>query len=67
LSASQPVSITKINWLVVFNEKLDVYSENHKEPSDTLWGQNAEYLTDYLAYIQLTQGLKELSSKEVRR
>jgi hypothetical protein len=37
ISAIQP------NWLMLFREAIAVYCENHKEHTDTLCGQNAEF------------------------
>jgi hypothetical protein len=34
----------KIIWLILFREIITVYSENHKQPINTLCGQNAEIL-----------------------
>jgi hypothetical protein len=34
-------TITKINWLTLFKEMVDVYSENHTKHLNTLIGQNA--------------------------
>jgi hypothetical protein len=41
---TQPVTITKINWLMLFKEIIPVYSENHMKPINTLCGQNTELL-----------------------
>jgi hypothetical protein len=41
---TQHVSITKINYLMLFKEIIAVYSENHMKPINTLCGQNAELL-----------------------
>jgi hypothetical protein len=41
---TQYISITKINWLVLFREGIANYYENHMKPTDTLCGQNAEFL-----------------------
>jgi hypothetical protein len=30
-------TITKINWLTLFKEIIDVYSENHTKPINTNW------------------------------
>jgi hypothetical protein len=37
---TQHVSITKINWLMLFKEIIPVYSENHTNPINSLCGQN---------------------------
>jgi hypothetical protein len=37
-------TITKISWLTLFKEVIDVYSENHTKPANTLCGENAELL-----------------------
>jgi hypothetical protein len=29
---TQPITITKINWLTLFKEIIAVYSENHRQP-----------------------------------
>jgi hypothetical protein len=36
--------ITEISWLMLFKEIITVYSEDHTKPTDTLCGQNAEFL-----------------------
>jgi hypothetical protein len=37
-------AITKINWLTLFKDMIDVYNENHTKPINTLCGQNAKSL-----------------------
>jgi hypothetical protein len=37
---TQCVSITTINWLMMFKEIIAVYCENHTKPKNTLCGQN---------------------------
>jgi hypothetical protein len=37
------VSATETNRLMLFREISDVYCENHKEHTNTLHGQNAEF------------------------
>jgi hypothetical protein len=39
---TQPITITRINWLMLFEEIIVVYSENHMKPIHTLCGQNEE-------------------------
>jgi hypothetical protein len=39
-SKTQHVSITKINWLILFKEIIAVYYENHTKHINTLCGQN---------------------------
>jgi hypothetical protein len=41
---TQPVSITKISWLMLCKEIIAVYSENHTKYINTLCEQNAEIL-----------------------
>jgi hypothetical protein len=41
---TQPVTITKINQLMLFKEIIDVYTENHTKQTNTLCGQNSEFL-----------------------
>jgi hypothetical protein len=41
---TQPITITKINWLTLFKEIIAVNSENHMKPIHSLCGQNAELL-----------------------
>jgi hypothetical protein len=36
--------MTTINWLMLFEEVIVVYSENHTQPRNTLCGCNAELL-----------------------
>jgi hypothetical protein len=43
-TAKKNFFITKINWLMLFNEIIDVYSKNHTKPTNTLCGQNADLL-----------------------
>jgi hypothetical protein len=38
------VTITKPGWLMLFGETVAVYCENHTEHTDTLCGQNAEFV-----------------------
>jgi hypothetical protein len=38
------VTVTKPNRLTLFREIITVYCENHTEHTDTLRGQNAEFL-----------------------
>jgi hypothetical protein len=38
------VSATKLNRLMLFGEIITVYCENHTEHTNTLCGQNAEYI-----------------------
>jgi hypothetical protein len=38
------VSDTEPNWLMLFGKTVAVYYENHTEHTDTLCGQNAEYI-----------------------
>jgi hypothetical protein len=42
LQRKQYVSMTTINWLMLFREIIAVYSENHTKPTNTLYGQNTE-------------------------
>jgi hypothetical protein len=37
------VSATETNRLMLFGETVVVYCENHAEPINTLYGQNAEF------------------------
>jgi hypothetical protein len=41
---TQPISITRINWLMMFKEIITVYSENHMKPINILCGQNEELM-----------------------
>jgi hypothetical protein len=41
---TQPITITKINQLMLFKEILAVYTRNHMKPTNTLCGQNEELL-----------------------
>jgi hypothetical protein len=41
---TQPITITKISWLMLFKEIIAVYSENHVKPINTLCEQNSELL-----------------------
>jgi hypothetical protein len=41
---TQPMYITRINWLMLFREIIAVFSENHMIPINTLCGQTAELL-----------------------
>jgi aminoglycoside N3'-acetyltransferase len=42
---TQSVSIKNINYLLMlFKEIIAVYSKNHKKPTKTLGGQNAELM-----------------------
>jgi hypothetical protein len=45
------VPATKTNRLMLFRETVAVYSENHTEHTNTLCGQNAEYLKASGTYI----------------
>jgi hypothetical protein len=38
----QPITITKLNWLMVFKEIIAVYSEKYFKPMYTFCGQNSE-------------------------
>jgi hypothetical protein len=38
------VSITKVNWVLLFKEIIAVYFEANTKPAKTLCGQNAELL-----------------------
>jgi hypothetical protein len=38
---TQPISSTKINWVMLFKQIVTVYTENHTEQINTLCGQNA--------------------------
>jgi hypothetical protein len=38
------VSMTTINWLILFRKIIAVYSENHTKSMNSLCGQNAELL-----------------------
>jgi hypothetical protein len=40
----QPITITKISWLMLFREIIVVYSENLMKPTNKLCGQNAALL-----------------------
>jgi hypothetical protein len=46
------VSATKPNQLMFFRETVAVYCENHTEHTDTLCGQNAEYVKE-VVHIQM--------------
>jgi hypothetical protein len=37
--------MTTINWLMLFEEIITVYSENHMKPINTLCSQNAKLLS----------------------
>jgi hypothetical protein len=39
---SQHISMTTVNWLMLFKEIIAVYSENHAKPINTLCGHNSE-------------------------
>jgi hypothetical protein len=41
---TQPITITKISWLMLFKEIIAVYSEKHMKPINKICGQNAELL-----------------------
>jgi hypothetical protein len=41
---TQHFTITKINWLTLFEEIIAVYCENHKKSINTFHGQNEELL-----------------------
>jgi hypothetical protein len=41
---TQRVSITMINWLMLFRKIIAIYSENHMKPINTLYGQNTEQM-----------------------
>jgi uracil DNA glycosylase len=36
---TQRVSVTKINWLMLFSKIIAVCSANHTKPTNILWGQ----------------------------
>jgi hypothetical protein len=38
------ISVTKIDRLMLFIERIDVYCENHAKHANTLCGQNADML-----------------------
>jgi hypothetical protein len=44
ISKKTHVSITKVNWLMLFTEIIAIYSENHTKPINTFCGQNAKLL-----------------------
>jgi hypothetical protein len=41
---TQGVSVTKVNYFMLFKKIIDVYSENHVKPINTHSGKNAELL-----------------------
>jgi hypothetical protein len=41
---TQPITITKMKWLMLFEEIIAVYSANHMKLINTLCGQNTEVL-----------------------
>jgi hypothetical protein len=57
IQTKQRVSITKINWSVLFEEIIAVYSENLTKPVNTLCGQNAELLALKVVVHVVTTGL----------
>jgi hypothetical protein len=41
---TQPITITRIDWLTLFNEIIAVYSENHTKHMNTLCDKNVELI-----------------------
>jgi hypothetical protein len=59
------VSITKTNRLMLFRERVAVYCANHAEHTNTLCGQNTEFLIHtYIHYITF-HGSKVSQMKQV--
>jgi hypothetical protein len=48
------ISVSKINWLMLFEEIIAVYSENHTKSINTLCEQNAE--------VKLTNSMEQSPS-----
>jgi hypothetical protein len=63
-SKTQRVSMTTINWLMLFKEIIAVYSENYTKLINTISGQNEELLNVKVRwYMLLPLGFKGLNER----
>jgi hypothetical protein len=63
LKETQRVSMTTINWLLLFKETVAVYTDNHMKTTNTLCWQNAELMFKQVEHIPLCfKGLMQIRS-----
>jgi hypothetical protein len=67
LTKTHYTSATNINRLMLFNETVAVYCENHTKHTDTLCGQNAEFQHVKTGGIYGTHGLKMINNFKIYR